>query len=258
MLPNYSFYFDGYDISSITGVTVYNYNLNISPGRDVKTNKIARADGAVTTGATYNEKNIPAFMEICGSNRGDTETIIAEVKSRLQGINKVLKASQYGQDISFQRTYLNEFNVEWDGATAIVEAVFVAADPIGRATALTNLFNDTNVTTQAIDLPVTIGGSYYAKPIFTIILTDITNGTGASVTVRNSSTGQGVTVTRDWVDGDTLSIDSANHLITVNGGKVDFTGVFPRYPVGSNAIGWVDTFSARDVSFTVDYYKTFI
>lgn len=258
MLPNYPLYYDGVNLAGITGVTVFNYDMNNLPSRDVKSNKLARQDGSITTSADFVQKIIPAYLEVCGGNRGQTEAVIATLKGYLQGYNKVLRASQYGQDISYQNVAVNEINTSWEGATALVELVFIASDPIGRETTLTTLMNSVNITTQAVDTPVVFAGSYNAEPIFSIVINDVTGGTGATLTVRNVSTGQGITIEHDYVDGDTVHIDSLNRIVTVNGGNVNYSGVFPRFSIGNSAIGWIDTFTTRDVDITAEYYKTYV
>ena len=43
------------------------------------------------------------------------------------------------------------------------------------------------------------------------------------------------------------SVDSQELVVTLNGGAIDFEGLFPTFPPGAQTVGYTDTFSTRNV-----------
>jgi hypothetical protein len=83
-----------------------------------------------------------------------------------------------------------------------------------------------------------LGTAPWQQPIVTVTLGTITaGGTGGTIQIGNNANGQAVVITRNWLAGDVLMVDSYNKIITVNGLEVDFTGAFPEFAPGIGAVG---------------------
>lgn len=250
-------YFGGNDISAIAGATIIDHNFNDLPQRDIKMSKLARTNKSVTTSAEYSDKEVTVQLHLLGCDRSETETVMAELKSQLRLVNGDLIVSQAGSDITFADATLNEINYSWYSNKMIITLVFVVADPIGFEEDTTVMIN-TVVTAAASSNPIVNTGSFDAEPIINITVTTVTDGTGQSLSVKNEETGQGITLTRTWVDGDTVEIDSDNKTVTINGTISDFTGQFPTFPPGTGSFGYTDTFTTRSVDLTAVYQRHFI
>lgn len=252
-MSKYTVKFNGKDLSVITGIDLHYHNFSNLPTREIKINKIARRDKSIVTSAEYGSKNVYVYMEINGNTRQATENLITQLKAILQPQNQQLTVEIGGEEIEYIAT-MNEFNIEWNSAIAYVSIVFICSDPIGKATTERTMLNMEGITVSTANYDLAyIEGSATAYPYILVTVNDLTNGTAKSITILNASTFQGMTVTRNWADGDILEIDSETMVVTVNDEVVDFTGMFPEFSAGTQQITYIDDFDARDVDLLVKY-----
>lgn len=256
-LPNYSIYFDGVDLASISGVSIYNFKVNSLPKRQLTLHKIANKDLSILTRAEYATKEIVVYANICGTSRGETEQILLNLKTALQPHNKQLTVSQYGETVNYTST-LYSIDDKWDVNSVDVAIIFTASDPVGRGVSVITLINEYTLTSGVVSASGTVLGSYEASPVFRVTYTSITGGTAQSVTVKNEVTSQGITVTRNWNNTDVLEVDCENKIVSVNGAIQDYTGAFCTLTPGTSTVGYIDTFSNRSAKLTVTYYKKFV
>ena len=257
-MDQYAVRFSGNDISQVSGVDLYNHDFNKLPQREIKINKIARRDLSIITSAEYSQKEITVNMDVCSGSRADTEATLTLLKSLLQPQNAALVASQGGVDVEYSEATMQELSIEWLGATAIVTIIFIASDPIGKQSELETLVTLSAMTVASTSENITVGGSAMAYPLITVTVTAVTGGTGGSIIVTNGRTLQGITVTGDWTAGDILEINSQLLTVTVNGSIVDFDGMFPQFPAGTQQITYLDTFTTRTVTLNAVYQPRFV
>lgn len=243
----YSVIYAGNDLSLAPGVELYNHDFNKLADRDIKINKLARQDRSIITSSEYTSKEIPVYLEVCGGSRSETEQRLTYLKSLLQGQNQVLKVSQSGDTVSYTAT-MNELSETWEGINVQVVVIFLASDPIGESETLTTIFSST-ITTGSTSLSGVIGGSFMVEPTINIVINSVTGGTG-SISVRNAGTQQGITITGTFAATNIVSINSKAQIVTINGVEQDFTGRFPVFYPGTQALGYSDTFTTRSVSLT--------
>lgn len=246
-MEEYSVQFNGNELSTVPGVWLYNYTATDLPIRDVKMHKLARRSLSIITSAEYTSKNIPVFMRVCSGDRQDTEATLTAIKGLLQPQNGELVLMQSGEDFKYTAT-MNEFNIEWDSNKAYVTIVFVASTPIAESVG-TDLLFSFNVTTPSDSAGFTVGGSYVAEPIISIVVNSVTGGTG-SMSIFNASTNQGITLNETFTAGAQIEINSVDYTVTLNGANIDFEGLFPTFPPGAQRVGYTDTFSTRSVDIT--------
>lgn len=252
-MGKYTVKFNGRDLSVISGVDLHYHNFGKLPEREVKLNKIARRDKSIVTSAEYSSKEVSVFMEICGDTRQGTENIITQLKAVLQAQNQQLTVEVGGNEIEYVAT-MNQFNIEWKAYHAYVEIVFVCSDPIGKYTTEQTMLDVEGIIVSSANYDLLyIQGSATAYPYTVVTINSLTGGTAKSVTILNASTFQGMTVTRNWADGDILEIDSEAMVVTVNDEVVDFTGMFPEFPAGTQQVTYIDDFDARDVNLLMTY-----
>lgn len=247
-MKSYSVKFNSNELSEIPGVWLYNYDATTLPTRDTKIHKIARRSLSIITSAEYSDKSIPVFMRVCSGDRQDTEATLTQIKGMLQPPNGVLEVEQSGGQYQYTAT-MNEFNIEWDSSYAYVTIVFIASTPVATSATQSTLFNF-STTSQSDGASFIVTGSYISEPVISLTYSAVTGGTGASISVFNASTNQGITITADITPSTIITIDSANYVVMVNGASVDFEGMFPVFPPGSQRIGYSDTLTARNVSIS--------
>lgn len=246
-MQSYSVKFNSNDISEIEGVWLYNYDATTLPTRDIKIHKIARRSLSIITSAEYSQKSIPVFMRVCSGSRQDTEATLTQIKGQLQPQNGTLELEQSGELYQYTAT-MNEFNIEWEGATAYVTIVFVASTPVASAAETDALFSF-STTLSSDGVSFIVDGSYVAEPVITLVYSTVTGGAG-SFSVFNASTNQGIVINGNFANGTIIEIDSSNYTVLVNGVSTDFEGLFPTFPPGSQRLGYSDTFSSRLVSIS--------
>lgn len=258
VLPSYPIYLDGLNLSSLDGVSVYDWRVNSLPNRELTTQKVANRDLSILTRAEYSTKEIVLYVNIKKENRTEVEQAFLNFKAVLQSINKTLTVPQYGTNVNYTTTLYKIDDERVNPYEYDLVVIFVASDPIGQDSVATAMVDSSNITEQSTQISTTVEGSYYARPEITITINSVTGGTDGTVSVRNSATGQGITVSGDFVDGDVISIDSLNQIVTVNGVKSDYSGGFPQFAVGFVGISYVDTFTTRDVTLEATYYRKYI
>lgn len=252
-MGKYTVKFNGRDLSVISGADLHYHNFGKLPEREVKLNKIARRDKSIVTSAEYSSKEVSIFMEICGDTRQGSENIITQLKAILQPQNQQLTVEVGGSEVEYVAT-MNQFNIEWKAYHAYIEIVFVCSDPIGKYTTEQTMLNQTGITVSTANYDLLyVEGSATAYPYIVVTINTLTGGTSKSVTILNASTYQGMTVTRSWSANDILEIDSEAMVVTVNDEVVDFTGMFPEFPAGTQQVTYIDDFDARNVDLVMTY-----
>ena len=247
-MKSYAVKFNGNEISTVPGVWLYNYNATDLPQRDIKIHKLARRSLSIITSSEYTQKAIPVMMRVCSGGRQDTEATLTAIKGLLQPQNGELVVEQSGEDFKYTAT-MNEFNIEWVGSSAYVVIVFVASTPIAESISR-NVLTTFNITVPSITGGFTVGGSYLAEPIISLVVNSVTGGTG-SMSIFNASTNQGITLTGTFTAGAQIEINSEDYTVTLNGSNIDFEGLFPTFPPGAQRIGYTDTFSTRNIDISV-------
>lgn len=266
MNPNYELYaveFEGNRLDEVTGVNLFNHNFTDLPNRKVQIHKIARRSLSIVTSSEYESKEIRVFMDICGGTRAETEEIVTTVKALTQAQNGSLKAWQ-GNSLTEYTATLNEFNTVWNSANAYCELVFIASTPIGEASQVETLFNLSGVTGSTAAADFTVGGSFNAQPTITITITSVTGGGGASISLVNALTNQGITITANqpgfgsFDTGDIIEINTKTYKAQRNGIDIDYSGIFPTFPSGLQQASYSDTFTTRTVQIAATYNRRFV
>jgi len=254
--PNVTF--NDFVINDLPGVEVEYYDANQAPEMEILQYKVARADRSIITNKSAVQKRIPVYLRVCNGNRAGTELTIALLKLTLLEVQGVLDLEQVGSRVTYTAT-CTEISIEFEGKIAYVTLTFTASDPFGKL-AGENIIAFPNITTASTTFPLTSTSTVTIRPAITILFDSVTDGTGESVSIRNSATNQGITVTNDFSTGDTLYIDSEAMVVTLNGAPVDFTGVFPfwtpdltTFLANNMNVDYIDTFTARDVSGILNF-----
>lgn len=253
---NVSVWFDNNDLSSITGLIINDHDFNQLPEKDIKISKIARDDISIITSVDYVSKRVYVKGIVQKCDRYEAETVMNNLKALLQLPNKVLKVQQYNTFVNYTAT-LEALTHEWFANNMKFEITFLASDPIGEDIE-NSVIPLTTITTSAETIAFVVGGGYKVKPIITVSITSVTDGTGASLYLYNTTTNQTIIITRDWAADDLLVVDSDAKTVRCNGAFIDYQGSFPEFFPGSRALGYRDTFSARSVDVSGTYRKRYI
>jgi phage-related protein len=241
--------FDGNDLATVVpGLIVVKTNPNKFPNRTLTVGQLSNADKSVQSSAFYKDKKINVIVEIGRNTRELLDDSVDILYSILQNEEATLIMSVGSGTRQWTATLSNITITDMVGGHATFDIEFQCSDPIGIDTASTNLFS-TALTNSSSTTNFVLGGTAkWQQPVITITFSALTGGTAKIVTVGNSATGQTVSITRTWVAGDVLVIDSKLKKVTVNGTEVAFTGAIPEWAGPSNG--------ATQVAGSMDYTDT--
>jgi len=248
-------YFNNFNLSSLQGVRIYNHDFSNMPSRELKSNKIARADKSILTSAEYKDKPVYIYGGVGGATKQEIDQNFDRLKGVVQVNEGVLMIEQGGENVEYTGT-LQGIEKQYFGKTLKFTLTFLCSNPIGAATATDTLLNVTNTLVTNTWL-LNIEGSFKAEPYFTITITSGSGFTTKTISLLNGANGQGIRVTRTWSAGDVLVVDSANRVLTVNAVAVDYQGTFPSFFPGARSFQYIDDFTTRNVSINITYNKQY-
>jgi hypothetical protein len=240
-------------------IIVSNIDHGSTPDTTLNIFKLAKAPRSTVTSALNQQKTIILSGSIVGSSIADCDAQIDTFKGYLIGTEKNLDIDYNGSSRRYVATK-NKATIDRPNnlAWASFQAEFICSQPYGTDTGVSSLLNVSARTSATYSDTLTVGGNAeWQTPIITITITALTGGTNATVTIGNANNGQACAVTRTWLAGEVLVIDtsSINNPVTVNGGAVDFAGALPNFNVGSQVITYHDTFSTRTFNYLVQNYN---
>lgn len=251
--------FNDFQLSSVTGFSVLSHDSYKPPKRTLSTANLVRTNKAKTHSGFYTEKYITIGYCINGNTRDEAELSLDTLNTNLQGLEKRLVVPMAGT----QRWYtasLSANNLTVSGGSYIEgELVFELSDRYGYDYVLTTFLNLSGITAASRSDNYSFGGSApWQAPVITITYTAMTGGTGKDVIIGNNSTGQQVTINRNWSSGDQLIVDVLNKVVTVNGSEVTTTGGLPEFAPGLGTITYYDNFTTRTFNYLGKYYKRYV
>lgn len=221
---------------------------------------LARLDASKFVGINYPQRKITIDMVLSGNNAANMEQNLDTLKGYLSAQDANLDIP-YANDVRrFVATLENIMVAANTGSFLPFSAEFGCSDPVGRSTTSTSI-SLSSITSASSTQGITIGGTYRALPVWTITVTAVTGGTTKAITFGNPTTGQTVTITRTWSNGDVVVIDCYARTVTVNGTAANFTGAIPYWDttnVAAQTASYVDTFSTRTVAITAAYNKRYL
>jgi hypothetical protein len=249
-------YFNNFNLSLITGISIYNHDFISSPNRVINKAKLARADKSVLTSAEYSDKTITIQGIACGSDKESTEDAFENLKGVVQIPEGTLRMTQAGLQVEYIGT-LQGITHEYFGSKLKFVLTFICSNPIGRNRLITTLI-DTSTTDADHTFGITVAGSFKAQPNIKLSYTAIVGGSPSkNIKVLNADSGQGISLTGSFVTSDIIDIDVDNKTVTQNGVIIDYEGVFPTFFPGSRLLQYIDDFTSRTVAIQVTYNKQF-
>lgn len=251
--------FDDRAFTSVEGVSVLKITPYLPAMRSLSIANIARSNSSKANSAFYTKKEVLVRVGISRTTRRLAEQALDSLMAIIQGQEKWLVVPQSSGFRKFLSTYSN-YDVRVDGGSYIeLDLNFECSEMFGYDTTSTTLLTLTNDTSAISSSSITLDGSApWQVPKYTITYSAISGGTSKTVTVGNGSTGQQVSVTRDWATSDVLTIDAYENTVTVNGNEVDFTGAIPTWEKGVGQITYQDNFTTRTYSSLLTYYKRWV
>ena len=257
-----------FDVFSLQGSGVYTTSSDVysAPQLRIQDEKLAESDGSVIVKTSFE----PRVFTCEGYMKGEGETpqeasedldrLIDTFKQNLNKQNQNFDIDYAGSTRRYVATQRNMVISNEKGLdTAGWSVEFFCANPVGADITESTLLADTVITTSSNTAGLTVDGSYKAEPLVTVTVTSVTGGTtNKTITISNDSTLRGVSVTRDWANGDVLEIDCLHKTLYVNNAAVEFGGQFPVWEPGNSGISYLDDFTTRSITMDASYVVRYL
>lgn len=253
MAPINDVVFDGFSFID-NGIVITDLNYMEIAKRDNQLETRANRDGADLVQSLLGTKPIPLSGYYIGSSAIDAQNMYDTLAQALNRQERPLYIPHAGGTRKFIVTPENIIISEPDGLNRLVFS-FQFIVPEGNSVSDTSiLMVNQAVTSATATIPLTIQGSVKARPVVTIQYSAISGGTSGVVTLRNAKDFVGVAVSRNFVTGDTLTIDSENFQIFHNSTLLEPAGRFPTWDAGTGSLYYSDTFTTRTANLIGLYY----
>lgn len=247
-------------LETVQGLTVLATDSYKPAKRNLSTANLARSSNSVHNSAFYNKLTIVVKVGITRNTRAQLETSVDSLMTMLQGINKILTLVQSGGTRNYYCTFIDA-PASVDGGSYIeLDLVFECSDRFGYSTVLSTLLSiTTSFTSQSrSDQLLFVGSAPTQAPVIRLTFSSVAGASTRIVTIGNGQTGQQISITRVWSNGDFLEIDCLNKTVRVNNLDVDFDGAIPRWATGYGYWYYNDTFTSRAFTGNITYYPRYI
>ena len=249
--------FKAFDLQAAPFKVVEQSGLFDSPILDIISYELARSDNAVAVYRKFKSRNFNLRGTITSTNEAGLEAAIDQIKLAL--------VKQEG-DLAY----------DWAGGTRYAHAECPNVAIIRGPQDLTRCgwsapffmavpFTSDNVTRNfmtavaghtAGSLVVAVNniGTYLASPFITLTLTGISpNVSDVSITIANPATGESITITDEFANGDVITIDTVNKQIFRGTELLAGKGNFPEWLPGAGLLSYSDTATTRTLSLAATY-----
>lgn len=254
MTPLNEVIYDGFNFADYGIVLTKIGHLTIAP-RDNQIEKLANRNGGKLVQSTLGVKPIELVGYYIGSSVEDAQAMYDTLAQILNRQQRPLIIPHAGSTRIYTATPQNLIIEEPDGLNRLTFSFeFVVPDGYAADEAASVLI-DSVITTASTSIPLTVDGSVTARPLISLVFTTVTGGTAKTVTIRNARDFIGLTFARTFVSGDTITIDSDNFQVYINGVLTEPDGRFPTWSPGTGALYYSDTFTSRSVSIDATYVK---
>lgn len=226
-----------------------------APTKDMKILERARRDGNVLLFDRLKGREINAKGYIQASSSANLKTSMDALKALLMIGKKVLKITEDGAYRQWSEAVLQNVNIS-RGAQDISHAAFSLQFWTGEPYAVDGnndtLLTKTGLTAGYSSDAITALGTYLTYPTIAMTLNSVSPTTSdQEIAIGNPSTTQQLRIVRTWAAGDVVSIDLLNKKVYVNGTLVAAEGRFPAWIPGSGNFEYVDSFTSRNIDYTV-------
>jgi len=247
--------FDSFDFVA-HGLVITNFDHLTLPSRNNQLETLANEDGALLVQSQLGTKPIIIEGYYTGSSVADAQNMYDTLAQALNRQQRPLIVPHAGAKRTYIATPQNVILKQPDGLNRLTFSFeFVVPKGSSIESDRTTIINTTN-TLPVATIPFTILGSVTARPLITMTFNIIVGGTSKTVTIRNAKDFIGLTLQRTWLTGDTLSIDSANFQIYINGVLTVPSGRMPTWSPGTGSLYYGDTFTSRSVSISASYQQS--
>lgn len=251
--------FDGYSLQS-ADVIAQDIVIYSAPSRELINYKVPRNDGGRLNGNYYRQRIIKVKGIMKAASRVLLEQAMDTFKRRMHTPEGNFDLKVNGEIRRIPATLQNSGEMFADRKGYHINITpfsleFLALDPFFHDVDYTATTSE-NITNLAYPITVENLGTIYARPVVTVIFEAASSVT--SFTFRNLSNGKSMLITRSFIAGDILVIDTEESSVTVNGVEVDYDGLFPTLDYGSNNCTLTTAGSSVQYTSTISFKRSYL
>lgn len=250
--------FAGNNLNQVPGLLIMKRNDFEPAERVTNQYKLARTNKSVLTTAEFKNKPVIVEVTITRPSRALLRDAIDMLNSLLTQLEGTLDVLQDGIVRRYTGTMKSMKIAETQGGYAKIGITFMCSDPFGYDEGTTQLLQAVESSSGNVSFQISVGGSSGVEPIIIVEYSAVGGATGGTAQITNTQNGIGISVTRDWINGDTLEINGAEKKVRINGSEINPTGKIPNFLPGLRQIGYVDDFSSRTFEITAYYTKKYL
>ena len=240
--------------------TISESDIFNAPPKNVTLLELARRDGAKAVFEKFGNRKINLTGYIQAEDQDTADAALDQLKSYISrrglslrvefmGVNRLWTVNTENLQVARKGVQVSNmgFNIG-----------LVAPDPFGKEETTTELVNETGLT-EASNIAVVGGGSYFAHPLTEITINSINpDDDYASISIGNATENTYMTVTQIFQAGDVLTIDSYNEIIYLNSSIIEGDGIFPYWSPTGGTFEFSFDATSIDVDILATYYKRWL
>jgi len=236
--------FDGFNFTA-NNLVITNLDYMTVAQRENQIDKRANRDGGILVQSLLGTKPILIEGYYTGTTQVDAQNMYDTLVAALNRQQRVLSVPHAGGYRRFTCTPSNIVISQPNGYNRVTFSIQFVVPEGNSVEPNTSILVNAAITTTTQTIPLTVAGSVRARPVLTLTFTSIVGGTGATITIRNGRDFIGLTISGNFVTGDTLIVDADNMSITLNGVKQTPVGRIPTWETGGGSLYYSDTFTSR-------------
>lgn len=220
-----------------------------------------RADGVYAESFQYRRTSLKIKGTVRGTDREDLETNMDLMRKALTKAGATMRLLWAGQARYYDECYPVSINSIFEGREHFhltfcpFEVEFISLHPYGRLNDRETFDAPFAITASPTNYIFENVGTAPSDPLIYITVT--TAGTLSAIEVENSLTGEVLTLSESFMNGDQIIIDGEEKTVMLNGSPMDYTGVFPRLLAGTQMYSLTFTGSGYSLSLSEQHYSRY-
>lgn len=198
--------------------------------------KPTRQDGEKLINTKLSSKIITIEGTVKGDDQDTYESNLDTLKDNFNIERKNLDIEyagatrRYSVTLRSFTTIRDFFNVSFANYTAM----FVVETGYGTDTAITQAATGNALDDTLTSFAVNYGGTHTPYPLARFVIDTV--GNLDSIAYKSVQSGEEISASTAWADGDQLVIDSEQRTFLLNGSLIDFSGEFPKFVRGDDTV----------------------
>ncbi len=250
---------DGLDLQA-GYLRIQETDLFNAPPKDVDVIELARKEGAKAVFERFASRkfNLTGYIQADSEDNADAsldqlKSFVArrnlELKMAYRGSNRVWTVNIESLQTARKNTDVSRMGFNIQG---------VAPNPFAKDETKTTLVDESGIT-EATNIPVVAGGSFFAQPLTVITFNAVDpDDEDITISIGNAIENTYMDITNTFEAGDVLTIDSFNEIIYKNSEIIEGDGLFPIWSPTGGTFEFSFDADSLDVDIFSDYYRRWL